>query len=282
MHPTRARRLSELNALAVDGDWEEIYRRFTLWEFPTEVRMGFQLAFLRPFAVPRMAEVLLNAGIITGDPTRRAYHTGIVIHEIIVDGLDGPRGRRMVAHMNRAHRRPGVLQVDLTCVLCAFIVVPVRYTQAVGWRAPTAVEIEASFRFYRRMGSLMNIEHIPESYAAAAQMLDDYEREHVAPSSAGQRLGADIVAVLRRRLPRFARGVAEPLFVSQLASPAIADAVGLRSGGKAARAVVPVAIRVRRYLTRHRPAASAPSFTPGQSAGPVYPHGYSLDQIDRI
>lgn len=280
MRSSRRRRLAELRETAEAGDWEHVYRRFALWEFPSEVRMGFQLAFLRPFAVPRMAEVLLNAGSITQDPERRAYHTGIVIHELIVDGLEGPRGRRMISHMNRRHRDPHIRQEDLTYVLCAFIVVPVRYAMRVGWRPVTSLEREASLRFYQRMGELMNIKDIPATYEAAEVLLEDYERRNVAPSAGGLKLGRDVIGVLRRRLPTPLRPLAEPMFTSQLEDERLIAALGLTSPGRVANALSFAVVQVRRRFEPLRQAPEGPSFYPGQPAGRIYPHGYTLDQIE--
>lgn len=280
MRNSRRRRLAELSEIAETGDWEQVYRRFALWEFPSEVRMGFQLAFLRPFAVPRMADVLLRAGSITQDPEKRAYHTGIVIHELIVDGLEGPRGRRMVAHMNRRHRDPHILQEDLTYVLCAFIVVPVRYAMRVGWRPVSAIEREASLRFYQRMGALMNIRDIPATYEAAAAILEHYERRNIAPSAGGLQLGRDVIGVLRRRLPAPLRPLAEPMFTSQLADERLIAALGLTKPGRTAKALSSALVRVRRKVEPLRQAPTKPSFYPGQSAGRIYPHGYTLDQVE--
>src|SRR3954463_7295996 len=55
VHDERRQRLEEIDALDLESDWLEIYRRLTLWELPAEARFGFQLAFYRPLAVPRMA-----------------------------------------------------------------------------------------------------------------------------------------------------------------------------------------------------------------------------------
>ena len=121
-------------------DWHEIYRRLTLWELPAEARFGFQLAFYRPFAVPRMASVLQHTGHFRRDTVRRAYDTGLVIHEIIWGGVDSERGRRMVKLMNALHDRPDIHAEDMTYLLNALIVVPTRFMDRYGWRRVTADE----------------------------------------------------------------------------------------------------------------------------------------------
>lgn len=123
----RARRTADLARMDPARDWHEIYRRLTLWELPAEARFGFQLAFYRPFAVPRMAAVLHSTGHFRRDTTRRAYDTALVMHEIIWGGVDSERGQRMVKLMNALHNRPDVHAEDMTYILNALIVVPTRF-----------------------------------------------------------------------------------------------------------------------------------------------------------
>ena len=56
-----------------------------LEEFPYEARMGWQLAFLRTFSSPRMAELLAGTGQLTGHTMKRPNDTAD-------DLRDRPRG----------------------------------------------------------------------------------------------------------------------------------------------------------------------------------------------
>lgn len=66
-----------------------------------------------------MARVLASTGHLKADTARRAYDTGIVMHEIIYNGFDSPRAQKMVRLMVALHNRPDVHQADLTYVLNA-------------------------------------------------------------------------------------------------------------------------------------------------------------------
>ncbi|HWI00207.1 MAG TPA: hypothetical protein VNT27_07735, partial [Propionibacteriaceae bacterium] len=96
LHPERQQRLDHLAALDPETSWLEIYQRTVLWEFPAEARLGFQLAFYRPLAVPHMAAVFYESGHMEHSTVRRAYDTGLVLHEIIYGGVDSERGTKMV------------------------------------------------------------------------------------------------------------------------------------------------------------------------------------------
>ena len=137
MHRDRRAHLASRAALIETGDWEGLYRLTMLVEAPAPARFGFQLAFLRPFAVPRMADVLVAAGGMSANPMRRTYDTGLLIYELIAAGLDSPTGRAVVSAINRAHRHRSINEEDMTAVLCAFIVTPLRHLVRASWRTPT-------------------------------------------------------------------------------------------------------------------------------------------------
>lgn len=279
MHPDRRARTAQLDDLATQGEWERYYQQLMLWEFPREARMGWQLAFLRPFAVPRMAEILVEAGHLIHNPLKRAYDTGLIIYEIVHDGIDGPRGRKMISVMNRAHHGRDIEPEDMTYVLTAFIVAPIRYIERTGWRSITDNDRRASHEFYSRMGQLMNIKDIPDSYTASAQLFDQYEKQMVAPSPAGSVLGSNLIAVLKDRLPGPAEPIAELVFTTLLDDRAIAAALDLRPPPRILNGLATIACRSYGAIQSRRAPRVRPIFTPGTRAGKQYPEGYSLDDL---
>ena len=279
MHPERRRRTEELDRLAAEGQWEALFQRLMLEEFPSEARMGWQLAFLRPFAVPRMAQILSHAGQLIHDPRKRAYDTGLIIYEIVYGGLDSPRARQMVSLINRAHHGRGIDAEDMTYVLCAFIVTPIRHIGWVGWRAVTTDEKRAAVEFFGHLGQLMNIKSIPRTYAEAEQIYDDFELRNIAPSPEGKLLGSNLIRVLKDMQPTLARSLAVPVFTTLLNDARVARAIGLRPlSGPIQRAAVGLA-RVRAAVQRQTPPRRKPIFTPGKAVRGIYPHGYELSDL---
>lgn len=279
IHPERRARSEALAALNPSTDWHEIYRRAVLWELPREARLGFQLAFYRPLAVPRMAKVLARSGHFQSNTTRRAYDTGIVMHEIIYGGVDSDRGQKMIRLMNALHDRPGVKQRDLTYVLNALIVIPSRFIARVGWRPLHDTETTATWRFYTELGARMRIESMPASYSSAEEDLDRYEAEHLAPSSDGAALTEATVVALADRLPRLARPYAGQIMSTLIADRRVVDAVGLPTPAPWLAAATTSALAAKRLYERSRAPAAKPSFTPGQPAGTVYPRGYDINRL---
>ena len=278
LHEQRRERTRELAALDPDSDWLEIYRRLTLWELPAEARFGFQLAFYRPLAVPRMAEVLDGTGHLRRDTMKRAYDTGIVIHEIIWGGVDSKRGRQMVRLLNKIHDRPGIHAEDMSYVLDGLMVVPTRFMDAYGWRRVTDEERQATWHFWDVLGQRMGIASRPTSYEHAELRLAQYEAEHLAASPAGVSLTDVSVRVLAQRLPRPVRPWAAQLTSVLVDEPAVAAALGLPAKSRVAAAVIGSAAGLRRVVERRRPPSDDPSFWPGRPAGNVYPHGYQLSE----
>jgi hypothetical protein len=279
IHRERAQRSTDLSQMDPSTDWHEIYRRLTLWELPSEARFGFQLAFYRPFAVPRMAAVLESTGHFRRDTTRRAYDTGLVMHEIIWGGVDSERGERMVRLMNALHRRPDIHAEDMTYILNALIVVPTRFMNRYGWRKVTDSEQTATWRFYHVLGERMGIACRPSSYGDAERWLVQYEARHLQPSPEGTALTAAVLRTLRDRLPRLARPFAAQITSALVGDPAVSRALSLPPPNSALCRVLEVGAGGRRLFERLRPPPRQPSFWPGRPAGAVYPQGYTLDQL---
>jgi len=279
MHPERRRRTAQLAQLAADHRWETLFQRLMLEEFPSAARMGWQLAFLRPFAVPRMARTLVRAGQLVDNPRKRAYDTGLIIYEIVHGGLDSPRARAMVSLINRAHHGRAIGGDDMIYVLCAFIVTPIRHIEWVGWRALTAEEKHSAVEFFGRLGRMMNIEVVPATYPEAEQLYDDFESRNTAPSPEGRVLGSNLVRVLKDMQPAAARPLATPIFTLLLRDRRVVEAIGLQPPSALLQWAIVRAARLRAAWQRTTPPSTKPIFTPGKPVRAIYPHGYELKEL---
>lgn len=279
LHPDRVRRTANLSRLDPGADWHEIYRRLVLWELPAEARFGFQLAFYRPFAVPRMAAILHRSGHFRRDTTRRAYDTGLVMHEIIWGGVDSERGRRMVKLMNAVHRRPDIRPEDMSYVLNALIVVPTRFMDRHGWRKVTAGERAATCRFYDVLGERMGIADRPTCYEDAVEQFNRFEAAQLAPSPEGADLTDAVLAAVRDRLPGLARPFGPAITSALVDDPRVSWALSLPAPSLVFRQLVDFGSRARRTVEQRLPPTTRPSFWPGMPAGAIYPTGYQLHQL---
>jgi hypothetical protein len=279
MHPDRRRRADALADLAQSGDWQTLYQRLTLEEFPYEARMGWQLAFLRPFAVPRMAQTLVDARQLVDQPRKRAYDTGLIIYEIVHGGFESPRAREMVRLINRSHHGFSIEAEDMTYVLCCFIVCPMRHIDLLGWRPLADDERESAARFFGRLGELMNIEDIPRTYAEAEIFFDTYEAAHVAVSPAARVLTKNLVTVLKDMQPALVRPFAIPTFTLLLNDRRVAAALGFRPPHLLTQRLVRQMLKVYGAIKRRQPPSNKVIFTPGKEVREMYPEGYELSDL---
>jgi len=265
--------------LDLQDDYQKIYQLTAFYDFPRDMRDGLTLAFYRVFAIPCIAELLVKTGEMTGRPAKRSYDTGLVIYELIAAGFDAPRGQEMVKLLGRVHQGLGIAQEDFRYVLCTFMVTPFRWIDIRGWRPLLPAEREASTNFYRELGRRMHIEALPETFADAAAILDDYEKRFAADNEAGRALMASTLLVFRNRLPKLIRPLAAPLLSSYFADTKLTDALGLPSSPWILSTAIRLVYALRNAVLRRRPAAKTSWFVPGTPTHDVYPNGYTLDQL---
>jgi hypothetical protein len=261
------------------GDYLRTYQLTVLYDFPTDARIGLNLAFYRVFAIPGIANLLVHTGEMLGRPAKRGYDTGLVMYELISHGFDHPRGREMVRLLNRVHQPWPITDEDYRYVLAAFTVVPLRWIEKRGWRTLLPAEREASATFYRELGRRMNIPDLPLDYAAAAALLDTYEAHNMAPSPAGAQLMDVTQQFLVRKFPAWLHRLGPTVTTALLDDPPLTDALGLPRPLPGARASIDLTYSLRNIVIRLRKPAAASWFVPGRPVSTVYPHGYRLDDL---
>ena len=281
LHPTLADSLLRQETPS-PNDWEATFRTMVLYDLAADMELGFFLSYYRNFAIPSIAATLYRNGEIQKRPMKRSYDTAIVIYELIATGLDSDRGQHMVALLNRAHRNVPGSPDDYLYVLLTLLVVPIRWAQRHAWRQPTEAELAAASRFFAELGSRMNIQGMPKSYAQAERFFDQYEATHVSSSAEGQKLMDATVQVFQSRLPLPLRPFAARLVSVMLADHRLVDALGLPGTGQISQAVLESMLAIRNSLRRRLPLNRKPHFTPGKAGSSLYPGGYSLDQIGPI
>jgi hypothetical protein len=274
--PRRAARLAEIEALDPRRDHREIFRRSAMSELAWEMRFGWNLAFYRAFAVPRMAALLVRTGELAGRPVKRAYDTGLLMYELFEHGVDHPRGREVIRRLNRMHRRWDIADDDYRYILAAFAVVPERFAAAHGWRPLGDVEREAAYRVMQEIGTRMAIPGIPASFSALAAYLDDYEAREVRHSAAAEELMAATLRFVAERLPRPLRPRAAEVTGAFL-DARLRAALGLPEPRPTTRALLGTALAARRAAVRRTPPAAG-WFTAGMPNA-AYPEGYALADL---
>lgn len=211
---TRVRRdhwLREIETLDPEQDYEEISRIVGSCEFPWDVQQALSLALFRTYAVPSIGRLLYDTGAFTGDVQKRHDDTLMILFTVSMEGLDSADGRAAVRRMNQMHGSYDISNEDMRYVLSAFVVTPVRWLKRYGWREGIPAERLAAVRYYQRLGKLMGITDIPQTYEAFAELLDSYEAEHFAFDEKSLAVADSTLALFETFYPRPARKAANAL-----------------------------------------------------------------------
>ena len=281
MHSSRAESLYAQHSASPD-DWELTFRQMVMFDLAKDMELGNFLSYYRNFAVPQLAETLVVNGEIIERPTKRSYDTAIVIYELIANGLDSPRGQEMVALLNRVHRYVPGKPEDFRYVLLTLLVVPIRWAQQHAWRQPTASEVTAATRFFAELGQRMHLVQLPQSFADAAAILDDYEDANIQFSSAGRRLMDSTVLILQETLPSPVRPFTRRLLSAMFDDDRLTDALRLPRCRRWSLSLLNLALRTRNLLVKWRPLPKEPRFKPGRPVSAIYPNGYALENIGPV
>jgi hypothetical protein len=259
-----------------ENDYQQICRLTFGVVLGWEVSRSLELAIFHTFAAPSISQVLDSTGAFTHGGQRRYDDTVALLREIARDGPWSSAGRRAIRRMNRAHRPFGIGNDDLMYVLATFVVVPVRWIRRYGWRRLTETEIHAAVSYYREVGRLMGIRHIPGSYGGFASYLDAYEREHHSFSAANERLAVALITVFAGWFPGFAQPLARRCIAAGLGRP-LRRSLGLPEPSVLVRVSVHVGLRGRALLLRLVPPLRRGRRGPRRLRS--YPDGYRLSGL---
>jgi hypothetical protein len=267
---------------ALDGerDHAEIYRLSTGYEFPWDYRRALELALLRTFAVPSIADLLVATGEFARFPQRRYDDTAILMGELGAHGYDSERGRTALRRINHAHRHYRIPNDDMLYVLSTFVIDPVRWIDRHGWRRLLPQERVAAYAFYREVGRRIGIRDIPGSF----EDLERLNRHHAARLRGGpgtEALREDVLGLVAGWFPRPLRRSARRLLPTTFDDELLAG-LGLPSPPPWQRRAARAALRTRAAVVRRMRPRRVAAFDDGSvrfRGYPGYPHGYDLADI---
>lgn len=256
----------------------QLYRRLALYDMPFEVKIGLNLSYYRTFATPRIASLLARTGEIERQPMKRSIDTGLLMYELIDSGPTSERGRQVIRMLNRMHHRWPIEDADYAYVLATFIVPTCRWIDTFGWRRTTAEEREGITTFYRRVGRLMGIRRLPESYMDAEEILDSYEAANLRRSPEGVALMASTADVFAALLPARARRLA-PRLLGLMLDDRLCGVLDVQRPSPLTRRLFRVAMAVRALIVRLKPRRDQPFFLSGRTGSSLYPGGWELSDL---
>jgi ER-bound oxygenase mpaB/B'/Rubber oxygenase, catalytic domain len=260
-----------------DTDYQEIYRQLATLEFPWDIYQALSFALFRTYAVPSIGQLLHRTGEFTARVQKRYDDTVLILDAVLEYGFDHPTGRAAIRRMNQMHGAYPISNDDLRYVLAAFVVVPVRWLRAYGWRELTDVELRASVAYYRRLGTLMGIHDIPGDLAGFERLLDEYEAARFQHDDSS-RLIADATLELMATFP--AQRTLPASWVRKgayaLMDPHLLDAFGYPPPDSRLVARVHGALRARGALVRRLPPRRRPAYASRRRDIRSYRPGYDV------
>ncbi|ROR92848.1 oxygenase MpaB family protein [Nocardioides aurantiacus] len=269
-----AQRSLELDPVA---DHREISLGVSAHDYPWDTVQALSFALFRTYAVPSIGSLLDRTGEFTGRVQKRYDDTGLLLEEVQRHGLTSSRGRSAVRRVNQMHAMYDISNEDMRYVLATFVVVPVRWITAYGFRPLTDHEVRAMTEYYRQLGRLMAIRDLPEDYAGFERLLEDHEAAHFGPDEGGRRVADATLELMTTFWPNRLL----PARVVERLSFALMDEPLLRAFGyplptRAERRLVHAAMRLRARWLRHRPARSEPRWASDLGHFRTYPAGYDV------
>lgn len=156
----------------------------TFWDF----WLGLAVGLCHVSAVPHLAEAFGATGEFEADPNARSRSALRLLLTVARLGTEHPTTRAALSRMNQGHRHVRLSREDVRYGLAVVAEYPMWWAENFGRRPWSAVEVSATVGFYTRLGHHMGLPDLPGDRAGLQQLIEDYEREHVAFSPAGARL----------------------------------------------------------------------------------------------
>jgi len=269
---------AEIAQLDPERDHLRIAYLLTAYVFPWDIERALEFALFRTYCAPSISKILAQTGELLRRTRKRYDDTELIMYELVEHGYDSERGRRALRRMNQMHGRFPIANEDLLYVLSTFTFEPIRWMERYGWRPYTANEKHAWWRYYREIGTRMNIKDLPDSYAAFEQFNVDYERKHFRFASENQQIALKTNDLfLGFYLPRLFWPLARPFLYALMDEPLL-RASGFPDPPPGLRAIATAVLRLRAKVVSRLPERRAPVLGT-QFNRPTYPEGYEIEEL---
>ena len=255
-----------------------ICHRLAGYDFPWELNRALELAVLRTFCVPRIAQLLHQTGEFERRPQKRYDNTGLILSNIMKWGYDSPQGQAAIAAMNRVHRCYLICNEDFLYVLSVLIYEPIRWNQHYGWRLFTEREKLALFEFWQVVGHRMNIANIPPTFTAFEEFNQAYEAQNFRYSPANRAVGDAVVALMQSWFPTILAPLI-PTIIRALVDKPMRAALGWPEPTPKVRWCICQALRWSRHGVGWLPRRRYPHFLV-DTPNTTYPEGYRLAALE--
>jgi hypothetical protein len=261
-----------------ETDYEEISRNVGLYEFPWDGMQALGLALFRTYAVPSIGRLLHQTGEFENATQKRHDDTGLLLEIPGEKGLDSFDGRAAVRRINQMHHLYKISNDDMRYVLSTFVVVPVRWIDAYGWRKLTPCEVRAGVRYYQELGRRMGIKEIPQTYEEFAQFMDDYEDDNFGFDPGGRQVADATLDLMATFYPLFPKRLTKH-FSRCLMDRPLLDALHYEVPSAWSRWLGRQSLVLRGKFVALLPPRKHPKYLRNRWRVRSYPHGFDLADL---
>ncbi|KAF9893848.1 hypothetical protein FE257_010018 [Aspergillus nanangensis] len=231
----------------------EILKNTLLREFPFMHGFGTQWALVKSYGIASGTKLLVQTRRLTTPSKvgKRSEDTGVLLGEVLISGIDSPRGREALAKMNWIHRQYGarIGNDEMIHTLVLFVLEPQRWVDCYEWRTLSELERVAYFVYWREIGSRMGMRGIPETLEDLRCWAHSFEKTHMVYAESNRLCTVATMDLFVRGLPGFMQDFAKTVMACFL-EPHVRPTLGVKEPPPAFVAGVEWLFWVRRMVIR--------------------------------
>ncbi|MEY9842145.1 oxygenase MpaB family protein [Streptacidiphilus sp. EB103A] len=269
-------RLRYIRTLDPVKDCAEIFSLVTRYEFPWDYHLAFKIAGMTDMTMPSISGLLVHTGQFATAGDKRVDDSVLFEYEAKRAGLDSAQGHRAVRALNKVHGRYDISNDDYLFVLASWTTGPIRWINQYGWRKLTDIEVQAMVETDRRLGQLMGVKGVPETYQDFLALLDDGLTHRAQYAQANRAMADTLIGIVQSWFPRFTRPLLRTAIIA-LVEPPVRRLVGLNDPPEWFTIWVRRALRARGRLVRLLPAR--PHARPYRHRPRSYPLGWTIEDL---
>lgn len=186
----------------------EIVKTVMLKEFPFMYAFSTQWALIKSYGIASGTKLLVQTRRLTNEKTvgKRSEDTGVILGEILIQGIDSERGMLALSKMNWLHAQYGtrISNGDLVHTLALFVLEPQRWIDTYEWRKMTELEKVAMYVYWKEIGHRMGMQGLPETLEDLKNWTVEYEKTAMVYADSNRKCyDATVGLFLRNVSPRF-------------------------------------------------------------------------------
>ena len=172
--------------------------------------LSTQWALIKTYSIARGTRLLVRTRQIGSLKCvgRRAEDTGVFLGELIAGDMDEQRWMAALSKVNWLHSRykNHITAGEMLSTLAFFIIEPIKFINAYGWRPLTKMEEVSRFLFWKEIGLRMGMDNIPDTLEELAAWQEEYEKKEQYYSPDNELCTKNTMDLFLRNLPKWAHG----------------------------------------------------------------------------